>query len=91
MLKIELKGILRFENSESTFVYGDDEHSPGYEAIKSFFSEEHWKRDKVTSKQLPPTVRIGAATSAFEIEGKLNIVITVTLKINHCIIANSLS
>jgi len=40
----------------------------GYDAIKSFFGENHWARDKVGGK-LDRRVKLGVSTSAFQIEG----------------------
>lgn len=46
--------------------------SAGYEAIKSFLPENHWKRDSVGDK-LDSAVKLGVSTSAFQIEGAWNV------------------
>ena len=41
----------------------------GLDAIKSFFAEDHWKRDKAVDIELDRNIKIGATTNSFSIEG----------------------
>ena len=41
----------------------------GLDAIKSFFAEDHWKRDKAVDIELDRKIKIGATTNSFSIEG----------------------
>ena len=41
----------------------------GFDAIKSFFAEDHWKRDKAVDIELDRKIKIGATTNSFSIEG----------------------
>ena len=41
----------------------------GLHAIRSFFTEDHWNRDKAVDVNLNRDINIGAATNSFSIEG----------------------
>ena len=43
----------------------------GREKLQEYFSENHWKRDERTNDPLPKRIKIGASSSAFEIEVRL--------------------